>query len=54
MSQKLELTFMVVNALNNTDPTFYYDRWAPSNSDYGLVSSRSRPLQAELLLRFRN
>jgi hypothetical protein len=54
MSHKLELTLMVVNALNNTDPTFYYDRWAPSNSDYGLVSGRSRPLQAELLLRFRN
>lgn len=58
MSNKLELTLLVVNALNNTDPTQYYDRWTtPSSSstnNYGLVRSRTSPLQAELLLRFRN
>jgi hypothetical protein len=54
MSNKLELTLMVVNALNNTDPSALYDRWAATNTTYGLTRFRNRPLQAELLLRFRN
>ena len=58
MSNKLELTLMVVNALNNTDATSLYDRWttpsATSTNNYGNVRFRNNPLQAELLLRFRN
>jgi hypothetical protein len=58
MSNKLEVTLMVVNALNNTDPTQLYDRWTTpsttSTNNYGLVRDRNNPLQAELLLRFRN
>jgi hypothetical protein len=55
MANKLELTLMVVNALNNTDPTTLYDRYTTgTTSTYGLTRFRNRPLQAELLLRFRN
>ena len=54
MSNKLELAFLVVNVLNNTDPTSLYDRWQAGTSTYGLTRGRNRPLQAELLLRFRN
>jgi hypothetical protein len=54
MSNKLELTFLVVNALNNRGPTSVYDEWSTTNNRYGLARSRNRPLQAELLLRFRN
>ncbi len=55
MANKLELTLLVVNALNNTDTTTLYDRWqATGNNTYGQSRFRYRPLQAELLLRFRN
>jgi hypothetical protein len=51
---KLELTFLVFNVLNNTDTSYQYDQWSSSRNRYGMTSSRNRPLQAELLLRFRN
>jgi len=54
LANKLELTLLVVNALNNTDTTTLYDRWNTGNTTYGLSRFRNRPLQAELLLRFRN
>ncbi|WP_224244510.1 TonB-dependent receptor [Hyalangium gracile] len=54
LKQKLELTFLVVNLLNNTDATALNQTYNTANQQYGSVFSRSRPLQAELLLRFRN
>ncbi|MFL5343812.1 MAG: carboxypeptidase regulatory-like domain-containing protein [Hyalangium sp.] len=55
LKQKFELTLLVVNLLNNTDITGMNDRYAPTGTNtYGLGSFRNRPLQAELLLRFRN
>ncbi|QRK11700.1 TonB-dependent receptor [Archangium violaceum] len=54
MKNKLELTMMVVNALNNTDANTLYDRWSPGSTTYGMARYRTSPLQAELLLRFRN
>jgi hypothetical protein len=54
LKQKFELTLLVVNLLNNTDPTGWNQNYNTSNQQYGTVFNRSRPLQAELLLRFRN
>ncbi|HSP77904.1 MAG TPA: TonB-dependent receptor, partial [Myxococcaceae bacterium] len=57
MEQKLELTLMVVNVLNNTQGLAMTDRWETSSSrtNYsGLSRYNNRPLQAELLIRFRN
>lgn len=54
LSQKLELTLLVVNLLNNTDPTGWNQNYNTANQQYGTVFNRNRPLQAELLLRFRN
>jgi hypothetical protein len=55
LKQKLELTLLVVNLLNNTDVTSINDRYSPTGTNtFGTSSFRNRPLQAELLLRFRN
>lgn len=54
LEQKLELTFMVVNLLNNTDALFYSDQYRPTGVNrFGTVAARHRPLQAQLLLRAR-
>lgn len=54
-SNKMELTLLVVNALNNTDANTLYDRYTTgTTSTYGLTRFRNSPLQAELMLRFRN
>lgn len=55
IQQKVELTLLVVNLLNNTDATSIVDRYsATTGNQYGTTNNRNRPLQAELLLRFRN
>jgi len=54
MGNKLELTLLVVNALNNTESTLVTDRWSTTRNAYGQSRGRNRPAQAELLLRFRN
>ncbi|WNG32709.1 TonB-dependent receptor [Archangium violaceum] len=54
LKNKLELTLMVVNALNNNDANTLYDRWSTGSTTYGMSRFRTSPLQAELLLRFRN
>lgn len=52
---KLELTLLVINVLNNTEITTLSDRFTTArNTTYGTASFRNRPLQAELLLRWRN
>ena len=53
--KKLELTLLVVNLLNNTDVSTINDRYSATGTNtYGTSNFRNRPLQAELLLRFRN
>jgi hypothetical protein len=55
MKQKLELTLLVVNLFNNTDVSTINDQYAATGTNrYGTSNFRNRPLQAELLLRFRN
>lgn len=52
---KLELTLLVVNVLNNTEVTSLSDRFTTArNTSYGTATFRNRPLQAQLLLRWRN
>lgn len=55
MKQKLELTLLFVNLLNNTDVSTINDRYSATGTNtFGTSNFRNRPLQAELLLRFRN
>lgn len=53
--QKLELSLLVVNVLNNTDPFTIQDQWATRGVNrFGQVISRQGPQQAEVIVRFRN
>lgn len=55
VKQKVELTLLVVNLLNNTDVATINDQYSPTGTNrFGTSNFRNRPLQAELLLRFRN
>jgi hypothetical protein len=55
LKQKVELTLLVVNLFNNTDVSTVNDRYSATGTNiYGTANFRNRPLQAELLLRFRN
>jgi hypothetical protein len=55
LKQKVELTLLVVNLLNNTNVSTINDRYSPTGTNiFGTSNFRHRPLQAELLLRFRN
>jgi hypothetical protein len=55
-TNRLELTLLVTNLLNNTATTTIYDQYnaTTTSSNFGLSRFRNSPLQAELLLRFRN
>ena len=54
IKQRLEVVLLVVNALGAGDTTNFFDTYAKTNNRFGLASSRQSPLQAEVLLRFRN
>ncbi len=54
LRQKAEVILLVVNALNSVDAQSLTDSFANTNSRFGLTSFRTSPLQAELMLRFRN
>ena len=54
LSQKIELIGMVVNALNNVDATSLFDGYSARNNRFGMVSSRSSPMQGQIIVRVRN
>jgi hypothetical protein len=54
IKQRLEVTFLLVNALNSVNPVQLYDSNAVKSSKFGLVNFRESPLQAEFIIRYRN
>ncbi|XXF77196.1 TonB-dependent receptor [Myxococcaceae bacterium GXIMD 01537] len=51
---KMEMTLLFFNVLNNSDVTFVQEQYRASNNRFGTATGRRSPMQAELLLRFRN
>jgi hypothetical protein len=55
LKQKLEITLLVVDVLNNYGPTAVTSRYTPGGfNKFGYATGANGPFQAELFLRFRN
>jgi len=54
LKSRLEITLLVVNALNNTNAYQNYDSYGAKSNKFGLAQYRESPLQAEFILRWRN
>lgn len=52
--QRLETILLVVNSLDNPNASSLFDSYTRTNNRFGYAQFHNSPLQAELLIRFRN
>ena len=52
--QRAEIVLLMVNSFNDSSASSLFDTWSATNNRFGLANFHQSPLQAEMLLRFRN
>jgi hypothetical protein len=52
--QRAEVLLLVVNVLNDSSPTSIFDSFSATSNRFGLANFHQSPMQAEVMLRFRN